>query len=160
MHVCYQAFPHQVCINNQVPLPVAAWTTVTVRIDAVNNIFYVRFQGAVEFQSCIETPSSQQQAWPGMIVYASDPWHRAANAQIRGVEITPLKDMTAKNLPQTFYLREPDTIRQGEVLGRVNLPLNYILQFEVYPIGTSDHSWRSIIHMTTHHNYHKYVDDR
>lgn len=152
MHVCVMPTGTQFCVNSGVNLPISTWTTVTVTvnngIDGMVGVMTVRLEGGANGQNSVLLGAPVQNMWTGAVVYASDPWHRAANAQIRDLQIEELTGMTPRSLPITYYVRNPTPVMQGEVLGRVDLPRNYVVQFQINGVGNSDASWRNILHMT------------
>lgn len=152
MHVCVMPTGTQYCVNSGLALPLSTWTTVTVTVNSIVGVMTVRLQGGVDGQNSVLLPPPVQNTWTSAIVYSSDPWHRAANAQIRNLQIGPITGMTPRALPVTYYVQQPTPVMQGEVLGRVNLAMSYIVQFQIRGVGNSDQSWRNILHMTTSGN--------
>ena len=78
----------------------------------------------------------------GVTVYASDPWHTAADATISNFALDPQRDYT-------FVGKAPLKLHKGVVLATIDvLPVFYTFKFDLTPGPTKIKSWGSIIHLT------------
>merc|ERR1712127_334927 len=119
-------------------LPLNKWTSV--KIEMLPDSVYVSFNGELK---CTERRQGRK-FFPKVYVWASDPWHNVANANIRKLTMTPRRLLPEKNI---FRKGGSWTLKKGTKVGTVNLPTDFTLSFGLTP-AKKINGWANILHVT------------
>merc|ERR1712127_876999 len=119
-------------------LPLNKWTSV--KIEMLPDSVYVSFNGELK---CTEKRQGRK-FFSKVYVWASDPWHNVANANIRKLTMTPRRLLPEKNI---FRKGGSWTLKKGTKVGTVNLPTDFTVSFGLTP-ARKINGWANILHVT------------
>ena len=139
----------------QKPLPLNAWTTITITVDGINNLLSAGSTGAVTVPPKFTLfPAPTQTTWPAVHVYFSNPWSPDCQSMGRNLAIVDYAAslIVPSTLPDVIYPTElfptGRDVYQGGYLGQIALPDEYFISFDLYPIAVGTPTWRNILHLT------------
>jgi len=119
-------------------LPLNKWTSV--KIEMLPDSVYVSFNGLLK---CTEKRQGRK-FFPKVYVWASDPWHNVANANIRKLVMTPRDKLQEVSI---FSKRGEWTLKKGVRAGKVDLPTDFSVSFGLTPTKKIN-GWANILHVT------------
>lgn len=155
LHICYQAVATQQCVNTQRGLPASSWSTVSMLIDAQRTrTLTAQVSGSVPFTNAVGIAPAKS-GYASVNVWASDPWSAAAGGQLRNVIIKEYELPSPVPVPVAYFPSSATKIFQGRILGMINFPTTYTVQFDFVARGDSaggDNDWRNILHVTSGQN--------
>jgi hypothetical protein len=113
-------------------LPINAWITIVISVDAINQLTTMTVSGAVSINAqSVYFTRPDNETWPSVQVYASDPWWPAAAAKIRNLAISSASSLPTSYYPATTY-PSGFSLSQAKIVGMLALPAQYVISLRLF----------------------------